>query len=91
MGSIAPLTSDALNQMLEPLSRSLSVEAAQSLVSLRIDSATEARIQELAERCNEGLLTEAEQAEYHGYVEAAEILSLIKLKARRYLAQHGTP
>jgi hypothetical protein len=44
---------------------------------------------ELAERSNEGLLTEDERAEYDSYVEGAEILSLIKLKANRYLIVHG--
>jgi hypothetical protein len=77
---------NALSRLLEPLSRSLGVEAAMSLVGLRIDPAIQARIEELADRCNEGLLTEAERAEYSGYVEGAEILALIKSKARRYLA-----
>ena len=81
-------TTTALNQMLEPLSQTLGVEAAKSITGLQIDPAIQARIEELADRCNEGLLTEAERAEYSGYVEGAEILALIKSKARRYLASH---
>ena len=78
----------ALNQLLEPLSQTLGFEAARSIIGLTIDPAIQDRIEELAERCNEGLLTEAERAEYMGYVEGAEILALIKSKARRYLASH---
>lgn len=78
-------TATALNRMLDPLSRSLSVEAARAIVALEIDAALQDRIEELADRCNEGLLTPEERAEYDGYVEAAEILSLLKLKARRLL------
>lgn len=73
----------ALNQMLEPLSQTLSVEAAESIVALKISPRLEARVQELAERRNEGQLSDQEQAEYLGYVIGAEILSLFKLKARR--------
>ena len=43
----------------------------------------------MAGRSNEGRLTEDERAEYDSYVEGAEILSLIKLKARRYLLARG--
>ena len=44
----------------------------------------------LAEQHGEGVLAaEAERAEYEGYVEGAEILALIKLKARRSLVAQG--
>ena len=82
-------TTTALNQLLEPLSRTLGFEAARSISGLRIDPAIQARIEELADRCNEGLLTEAERVEYSGYVEGAEILALIKSKAHRYLEGHA--
>jgi predicted transcriptional regulator len=82
-------TTSALNQFLEPLSRTLGVEAARSIAALQIEPAIQARIEELAERCNEGILDESERAEYSAYVEGAEILALIKSKARRYLATHN--
>ena len=53
--------------------------------SQRIAPDIQARIEELADRCNQGQLTEPERVEYDGYVEGAEIVSLIKLKARRFL------
>ena len=77
--------------MLDPLSDCLDIEVAQRITALRIDPALQARIEELADRSNEGLLTEAERTEYRDYVESAEILGLIKLKARRYLMSHGAP
>ncbi|WP_337174935.1 hypothetical protein [Paludisphaera sp.] len=79
-------TTTALNRMLEPLSRSLSVEAARAIVALEFDETLQARIEELADLCNEGRLTPEERAEYDGYVEGAEIVALLKLKARRLLA-----
>jgi len=90
MESLPTITTKALNQMLEPLSQLLSVEAAQAIVSLQIGATMLARIQELADRCSEGILTEQEKAECQGYAEGAEILSLIKLKASRILREHGS-
>jgi hypothetical protein len=82
-------TTTVLERMLDPLSDCLNAEAARRIVALRINPAIQARIDELAERSNEGLLTESERAEYESYVEGAEILSLIKLKARRHLIANG--
>jgi hypothetical protein len=41
----------------------------------------------LAERANEGLLTPDERAEYEAYINTADIIAILKLKARRYLAE----
>ncbi len=88
METTSPMT--ALDRMLDPLSDCLDAEVARRIVALRIAPEIQARIQELADRCNEGQLTEAERAEYDGYVEGAEIVSLIKLKARRFLRDQGS-
>jgi hypothetical protein len=39
----------------------------------------------LAERANEGLLTNDERAEYEALINAAEFISILKRKARRHL------
>ncbi len=75
----------ALDRMLDPLSDCLDPEVARRIVALHIAPEIRARIEELADRSNQGELTESEHAEYDGYVEGAEIVSLIKLKARRFL------
>lgn len=87
METASPMT--ALDRMLDPLSDCLDAEVARRIVALRIAPDIQARIDELADRCNEGLLTETERTEYDGYVEGAEIVSLIKLKARRFLMEQG--
>ena len=89
METLTASTTYALNQMLEPLSSALSVEAAEAIRAMEIPPDVQARLQELADRSNEGLLDEREQAEYRGYVEGAEILSLLKLKVRRLLKANG--
>jgi hypothetical protein len=80
----------ALDRMLDPLSDCLDAEVARRIIALRIAPDIRARIEELADRCNQGQLTEEERVEYDGYVEGAEIVGLIKLKARWFLMDQGS-
>ena len=48
---------------------------------------SQAHIDELAEKCNEGQLTNAEQAEYRDIVEAIDFISILQAKARARLAR----
>lgn len=74
----------AFDRILDPF---ITLEVARQLVAYRADEATQARIDELAEKCNEGLLTTAERAEYKEFVSAIDILSILQVKARRVLRQ----
>ncbi len=78
-----------LDRMLDPLSDCLDDEVARRIVALRIAPDIQARSEVLAGRCNEGQLTVAERIEYDGYVEGAEIMSLIKSKSRHFLMEQG--
>jgi hypothetical protein len=80
-----PATS-ALNRLLEPLIRSLGPDAARRILAFRIDTSVQARIDDLADRGNEGLLTHPEKAEYEGYVAESSLINIIKAKARRVLS-----
>jgi hypothetical protein len=74
-----------LDQMLEPVTRCFNFDAARSLLALRIDKRTEARVEELAGKCNEGLLTPDERAEYEAYVHASTLIGILQAKARNLL------
>jgi hypothetical protein len=80
------LSPSILDRMLEPVGRSMSPEFAKELVELRADPRDQARIDELAEKCNEGLLTEDEREEYDRYVHAIHVIGVLQAKARRVLA-----
>lgn len=75
-----------LDMMLDPVSRCFDAESAKKLLDLRIDPAVQERVSELATRANEGLLTDAERAEYEAYINTDDFISILKLKARRYLS-----
>ena len=52
---------------------------------MRVAPPVEERIDTLAKRANEGLLTNDERAEYEALINAADFISILKLKARRLL------
>lgn len=81
--------SAVLDQMLEPVSQCLGIETARALVALHVDPRTEARVEELAEKCGEGQLTFEERGEYEAYIQASTLIGILQAKARRVLAQAG--
>lgn len=60
---------------------SLTPDVAKRLTELRLNPTTQARIDELAGRANEGVLTSAERAEYADIVEGLDFLGILKAKA----------
>ncbi len=75
-----------LDRLLTPLSRCLTAETAKALVALRVDATTQARLDELADKCSEGRLSAEERAEYGSYVSAINVISILQSKARALLA-----
>ena len=75
-----------LDLMLDPVSRCFDAESARKLLDLRIDLAVQERVEAIATKANEGLLTEAERAEYDACINTDDFISILKLKARRFLS-----
>jgi len=75
-----------LDKLLEPVTRCFTPAVAKEIAELRADSVTQARIDELAAKCNEAALSEAEQREYRAYVEAIDLIGILQAKARSLLA-----
>ena len=74
-----------LDSLLDPLGRCLDAESARRVVDLQIDAPVQERIDRLAERANEGILTDSERSEYEALINAADFISILKLKARERL------
>lgn len=79
--------SAALERLLEPVSRSLNTEAARKLVRIKADARTQARVDELARKCNEGELSPRERSEYEHLVTAGTLVAILQAKARLRLAR----
>ena len=74
-----------LDDLLEPFSRCLDAESAQRVAEFRVDPAVQERIGILAERANDGVLSDDERSEYEAFINAADFISILKLKATRRL------
>ena len=74
-----------LERMVEPLGRVLTPEAAKAILDVRADDETQKRIDELADKCNEGELSPAERTEYQEFVSLFNILTLLQSRARSVL------
>lgn len=74
-----------LDALLDPFSRCLDGESAQRVTEFRVDQTVQARIDFLAERANDGVLSAEEETEYEAFVNAADFISILKLKAGRQL------
>lgn len=75
----------ALSRFLDPVASLLTPEVARRIVDFRADATTQARLDELAEKSTEGLLTAEERTEYEGYVRAIDLITILQLKARTVL------
>lgn len=72
-------------KVIEPDKSGLSAEAARSLLALGFSEQDKTRMNELAEKNQEGLLSAAERQELEGYVKVGDVLSLLHLKAHKSL------
>ena len=71
-----------VDRLLEPLSRCIRGEGERELLKLHADATLQARIDELAEKCDEGLLTPDERVEYETYVRFGNFVAILQAKAR---------
>ena len=81
-----------LDSLFDPAKPSFTEQGVQTLLELRSSEAEAARLEELAEKANEGQLTPGEQREYEERVRAGTFISLLQAKARLYrkrLAANG--
>jgi hypothetical protein len=72
--------------MLEPVRNTTPLDYAMEIVELRDNPRGQARIDELADKHNEEVLTDAERDEYDDYLQAIHVIGILQRKARRVLA-----
>ena len=78
-------TAEIFAHALDPIVECLTPAAAQKIVALRADPADQARLDELAQRANEGLLTPDERAEYEKFRAVFHMFTFLQSKARQLL------
>jgi uncharacterized protein (UPF0147 family) len=71
-----------LAKLLDPVVTCFTPEVARRVAELQIDPSVQRRIEELAEKCNEGTMTPEETAEYEAYVQAMDVIAVLQQQAR---------
>jgi hypothetical protein len=72
----------AFDRCVRPVVEEVFRERAQVVLDYRPSAEFQARVEELAARSTEGKLTEAERAEYAGYVRANKFVAILQRLAR---------
>lgn len=80
-----------LDQLLDPFTQCLDAESAQRVIEFGISQAVQERVSALAERANDGVLTEDERTDYEALINAADFIAILKLKAHRRLTPNSHP
>jgi len=78
-----------LDRLPEPLADCLPVEVAARVANAHVDDAMQERIDYLADRSNEGLLSAEEREEYAGYLHAIHVVTVFQAKARAIVLRHS--
>lgn len=74
-----------LDYYFEPVTSMFNREMAEAIVNRKPDPQIAARVVELGRKSDDGTLTEVERDEYRDLVDAGDLISLLKSKARRFL------
>ena len=84
-------TRHVLDRLLNPVRDVLTPEVARAIADLRADAMTQARLDDLAERHNEGQLSPEELTEYQALVNGINLTSVLQAKARSVLQPRQSP
>ncbi len=79
--------SPLIDDLITPLSKCFTDESAQRLLRLRAGKKLQAKIDELADKCTEGKLTDAEKSAYESYISFGTFIALLQSKTRQRLAK----
>ena len=81
-------TASYLNRFLEPVTDAFTPETARQFADLRANAEMQAHVDDLATKANDGTITPAEDAEYKALIDAADLIAVLQLKARRFLQKY---
>ena len=82
----APMNTSSLDSLMSPVADCLDRPSLEALVNLRASPDAAMVMHRLAERANEGLLTDEERREYESCILFTNFLGILQSKARRRLA-----
>ena len=78
---------ELLENSLHTMAECLTPQSARRIVAMKASEEVQQRIDELADKCNEGDLSAGERAEYEMFVWVGQYISGLQASARKMLAQ----
>lgn len=72
------------DSLLESAARCLDLHTVRALASLELQEKAKARLEQLAEKANEGQLSDKESREYQRFIEVDDMLATLRMKADRH-------
>ena len=81
----ASATNDVIENVLSAVGGCLDAASAEALLRLRAPDQLQARIEDLADRCTEGRLSDEEREEYESLVRLGNFVAILQTRARRQL------
>lgn len=82
-------TASYLSRFLQPVANAFTEESARQFAEIQADEELQEYVKDLARKANDGTITPEEDAEYKAIVDAADMVGILRLKAKRYLKQHA--
>ena len=79
-----------LDRFLRPFAACLTPEVARRIVDLELDQHSQARLDELTAKANEGHLIDDERQEYEEFVEGIDLMGILKARTRTVLVKHAS-
>jgi hypothetical protein len=71
-----------LDRVLSPVASCLTPDVAQQIVDLQLDAQAQSQLDDLRGKAKLGTLTDAEREEYEEFVDAIDLVAILKAKAR---------
>jgi hypothetical protein len=81
-------TTELVDKVFDPFMECLTPDVAQRIAALRAKPEVQKRVDDLADRANQGSLTADERAEYERFLSLYRMITFLQSKARQYLKAH---
>lgn len=75
-------SSTVLDRVLSPVANCLTPDVARRIADVKLDPPAQERLDELRAKAKLGTLTESEREEYEEFVDAIDLVAILKAKAR---------
>ncbi len=82
-------TADYLDRFLAPVADAFTPDLARTVIEIKVDPELQAYVDILASKANNGTISDEEDMQYKALIDAADLVAVLQLKARRFLSEQS--